>query len=67
MPIFPDLAVGEGSRAWVAHEPQTRIQRKNVLVVGGSSGIGNAMAQAFLAKGAVVYVWGFSHHRSLPT
>jgi 3-oxoacyl-[acyl-carrier protein] reductase len=40
---------------------------RNVLVVGGSSGIGNAMAQAFLAKGAVVYVWGFSHHRSLPT
>jgi len=27
---------------------------KNVLVVGGSSGIGNAVAQAFLAKGAIV-------------
>ncbi|MGE3301919.1 MAG: SDR family NAD(P)-dependent oxidoreductase [Hyphomonadaceae bacterium] len=31
---------------------------KNVLVVGGSSGIGNAAAQAFRARGAQVYVWG---------
>ncbi|MFC0283612.1 SDR family NAD(P)-dependent oxidoreductase [Camelimonas abortus] len=31
---------------------------KNVLVVGGSSGIGNGIAQAFRAKGANVYVWG---------
>ncbi len=31
---------------------------KTVLVVGGSSGIGNAMAQAFRAKGATVHVWG---------
>ncbi|WP_150305186.1 SDR family NAD(P)-dependent oxidoreductase [Pseudomonas saliphila] len=31
---------------------------KTVLVVGGSSGIGNAIAQAFLAKGASVHVWG---------
>ncbi len=31
---------------------------KTVLVVGGSSGIGNAIAQAFRAKGAVVHVWG---------
>jgi FixJ family two-component response regulator len=31
---------------------------KNVLVVGGSSGIGNAVARAFLEKGASVHVWG---------
>lgn len=31
---------------------------KNVLVVGGSSGIGNGIAQAFRAHGANVHVWG---------
>ncbi len=31
---------------------------KTVLVVGGSSGIGNGIAHAFKDKGAVVYVWG---------
>jgi 3-oxoacyl-[acyl-carrier protein] reductase len=31
---------------------------RTVLVVGGSSGIGNGIAQAFRAKGAVVHVWG---------
>lgn len=31
---------------------------KRVLVVGGSSGIGNGIAQAFHAKGAQVHVWG---------
>lgn len=31
---------------------------KTVLVVGGSSGIGNGIAQAFRAKGAAVHVWG---------
>ncbi|GGC57723.1 SDR family NAD(P)-dependent oxidoreductase [Chelatococcus reniformis] len=31
---------------------------KNVLVVGGSSGIGNGIAQAFRARGASVFVWG---------
>lgn len=31
---------------------------KTVLVVGGSSGIGNATAQAFRAAGATVHVWG---------
>lgn len=30
----------------------------NVLVVGGSSGIGNGIAQAFRARGARVHVWG---------
>jgi 3-oxoacyl-[acyl-carrier protein] reductase len=31
---------------------------KTVLVVGGSSGIGNGIAQAFRQKGAAVHVWG---------
>jgi len=31
---------------------------KTVLVVGGSSGIGNAIAQAFRGRGAEVHVWG---------
>jgi 3-oxoacyl-[acyl-carrier protein] reductase len=31
---------------------------KTALVVGGSSGIGNGIAQAFRAAGAAVHVWG---------
>jgi 3-oxoacyl-[acyl-carrier protein] reductase len=31
---------------------------RTVLVVGGSSGIGNGIARAFLRKGAEVHVWG---------
>ena len=31
---------------------------KTVLVVGGSSGIGNGIAQAFRVRGAAVHVWG---------
>lgn len=31
---------------------------KTVLVVGGSSGIGNGIAQAFRARGADVHIWG---------
>ncbi|TDU31047.1 3-oxoacyl-[acyl-carrier protein] reductase [Panacagrimonas perspica] len=31
---------------------------KSALVVGGSSGIGNGIARAFLARGASVEVWG---------
>lgn len=31
---------------------------KTVLVVGGSSGIGNGIAQAFRGRGARVHVWG---------
>lgn len=31
---------------------------RTVLVVGGSSGIGNGIAQAFRAQGAAVHVWG---------
>jgi 3-oxoacyl-[acyl-carrier protein] reductase len=32
--------------------------RRTVLVVGGSSGIGNGIAQAFRRQGAAVHVWG---------
>ncbi len=31
---------------------------KRVLVVGGSSGIGNGIARGFLARGAEVHIWG---------
>ena len=31
---------------------------KTVLVVGGSSGIGNGIAQGFRRHGAAVHVWG---------
>jgi 3-oxoacyl-[acyl-carrier protein] reductase len=31
---------------------------RTVLVVGGSSGIGNGIARAFLERGAAVHVWG---------
>lgn len=31
---------------------------KTALIVGGSSGIGNAIAQAYRSRGAVVTVWG---------
>lgn len=31
---------------------------RNVLVIGGSSGIGNGIAQAFRARGAKVHAWG---------
>lgn len=34
------------------------LQGKRVLVVGGSSGIGNGIAQLFRGQGAVVTVWG---------
>ncbi|MGE0741172.1 MAG: SDR family NAD(P)-dependent oxidoreductase [Hyphomonadaceae bacterium] len=36
----------------------TDFSGKRVLVVGGSSGIGNGVAQAFRARGADVHVWG---------
>lgn len=38
--------------------PDTDFTDKRVLVVGGSSGIGNGIAQAFRARGAQVHVWG---------
>lgn len=36
----------------------TNFADKNVLVVGGSSGIGNGIAHAFRDRGASVHVWG---------
>lgn len=37
---------------------ETDFTGKGVLVVGGTSGIGNGIAQAFRARGAEVEVWG---------
>ena len=31
---------------------------KTALVIGGTGGIGNAIAQAYRALGATVHVWG---------
>lgn len=39
-------------------QSDTDFTGKRVLVVGGSSGIGNGIAQAFRARGAKVHVWG---------
>lgn len=39
-------------------QDDTDFTGKNVLVVGGSSGIGNGIAQAFRQRGARVHVWG---------
>lgn len=36
----------------------TDFSGKRILVVGGSSGIGNGIAQAFRVRGARVHVWG---------
>jgi 3-oxoacyl-[acyl-carrier protein] reductase len=36
----------------------TNFAGKTVLVVGGSSGIGNGIARGFLARGAEAHVWG---------
>lgn len=36
----------------------TDFSGKTVLVVGGSSGIGNGIAHGFAARGAQVHVWG---------
>lgn len=40
------------------HSPVLSLAGKNVLVVGGSSGIGNGIAQLFRRQGADVCVWG---------
>ena len=36
----------------------TDFSGRNILVVGGSSGIGNGIAQGFRARGANVHIWG---------
>ena len=41
----------------IGHDPLD-FTGKQVLIVGGSSGIGNGMAQSFRARGAEVHVWG---------
>jgi 3-oxoacyl-[acyl-carrier protein] reductase len=42
----------------VSPAPELDFTGKTVLVVGGSSGIGNGIAQAFRTRGAQVHVWG---------
>jgi 3-oxoacyl-[acyl-carrier protein] reductase len=39
-------------------QQDTDFTGKTVLVVGGSSGIGNGIAHAFVARGGSVHVWG---------
>lgn len=39
-------------------QDDTNFAGRNVLVVGGSSGIGNGIAQGFRIRGAEVHVWG---------
>ena len=36
----------------------TDFSGKTILVVGGSSGIGNGIAHGFRDRGATVHVWG---------
>lgn len=40
------------------HVKEFDFSGKTALVVGGSSGIGNAIAQAFRAQGAETHIWG---------
>lgn len=40
------------------HMHELDFSGKTVLVIGGSSGIGNGIAQNFRSRGAEVYVWG---------
>ncbi len=41
-----------------ALQQDTDFSGKKVLIVGGSSGIGNGIAHGFVARGARVHVWG---------
>ena len=40
-----------------------RLQSKRVIITGGSTGIGAAVARRFLAEGARVAVWGVGDWR----
>ena len=40
---------------------------KTVLVVGGSSGIGNGIAHGFRQRGADVHVWVRAHRQMIMT
>ncbi|CAN7763894.1 SDR family oxidoreductase [Cupriavidus necator] len=46
------------SKKIVMMENAFSLNGKTVLVVGGSSGIGNGIARAYLERGATVHVWG---------
>ena len=43
---------------WAGRMTDLDFTNKRVLVVGGSSGIGNGIAHGFRARGASVHVWG---------
>jgi len=53
--VYRFAGQGRGTGGMV---PDTDFSGSRVLVVGGSSGIGNGIAQAFRARGARVQVWG---------
>jgi 3-oxoacyl-[acyl-carrier protein] reductase len=54
---YPDVIPAAGKRTCAAMN-ELDFSGKQVLVVGGSSGIGNGIAQAFRTKGARVHVCG---------
>jgi len=49
---------------YLAQHDELDFAGKLVLVVGGSSGIGNGIARAFLSHGATVHVWGTKKSRN---
>src|ERR1044071_1563014 len=57
-PILRQVKLRPGEIRRIAGMNELDFSGKQVLVVGGSSGIGNGIAQAFRAKGARVAVCG---------